>query len=366
MDAVDAFLAPDDGISSTLDGLECLLSQATFYLHAGLPRRAWVLFRRASTFAQLLATSSTCDDSRLLGIWMQLWQIDKSLSLLLGLPYMLTPSNLPLNASSLPPQALFAFELGKIGARVIDRNLAGRQNMVLNDAIELDQDLNECKSLMAPQFWDPPPTHGTPIEAGFAVNTVHFWCHSLRNLIHLPFALERDAHAQHDFSKQAALESSKEMLRIYKLLRNPERPILRQCDMLDFQAMTAALVVIHLLLESSMVWDTPQVEQNWQTIYDVVHLMEAVGQCMPDSVAAQAALLLHDVAGLRDSSFEREGFLVSLPYFGRLRIRHGPRVDMRPKQDSNFLIFDDFSFHDGIDFSLLDDWQWGESGFGEL
>jgi hypothetical protein len=385
MDAADAFLAPDDGILGTVDGLECLLSQVTFYLHAGLPRRSWVLSRRATTFAQLLAPSSTCCDTRSLGIWLQLWQIDKSLSLLLGLPYMLMPSDVPLSASSLPPQSLFAFELGKIGARVIDRNLAGRQNMAFDDTIELDRDLSECKSLTTPQFWNDPAAHGTPVEAGFAVNTVHFLCHSLRNLIHLPFALERAGHVQHEFSKQAALESSRQMLRIYKLLRDSERPVLRQCDMLDFQAMTAGLVVIHLLLESSIVLDTLQVEQNWQAIYDVVHLMEAAGQCMPDSVAAQAALLLHDVAGLRDRSFGGEDFVVSLPYFGRLYIRRGPRIDVRSELEDEgisytaedaasnlFTSFDDFAFYDSMDslgelnFALLDDWEWSGNGSEEL
>jgi hypothetical protein len=390
MDAADAFLAPDDGILGTVGGLECLLSQVTFYLHAGLPRKAWVLFRRAATFAQLLSPSSTCSDTRLLRIWMQLWQIDKSLSLLLGLPYMLMPSNVPLNASSLPPQALFAFELGKIGARVIDRNLAGWQSMVFKDTIELDEDLNECMSLMAPQFWSPPSAPGIPVEAMFATNTIHFWCHSLRNLIHMPFALNRDEHAQREFSEQSSFGSSKEMLRIYKILRDPERPILRQCDMLDFQAMTAALMVIHLLLENSMTLDTQQAEQDWQTIYDVVDLMKAVGQDMPDSVAAQAALLLHDVAGLRDSSVDREGFHVSLPYFGRLYVRHRYVAHMPPKQDNemasyatpdaaaNYLTFDDFSFHDSmewlgdqdwtstINFSLLDNWQWSGDEFGDL
>lgn len=376
MNAADAFLAPDDGILSTVDGLECLISQVTFYLHAGLPRRSWVLFRRATTFAQLLAPSLTGSDTRLLGIWMQLWQIDKSLSLLLGLPYMLTPSNVPLDARSLPPQARFAFNLGKIGARVIDRNLAGRQNMVFSDTIELDRDLSECKNLMAVHFWNPPPTHGTPVEARFAANTVHFWCQSLRNLIHLPFVLKKDGHVQYEFSEQAALESSTEMLRIYKLLRDPSRPVLRQCDMLDFQAMTAGLVVIYLLLEGSMRFDATQVEQNWQMIYEVVSLMENVGQCMPDSVAAQAALLLHDVAGVRDGSSEREDSFVALPYFGRLCIRSGPRADTGPKEEddakdaaTSFLTFDDFAFYDSmelverdwtsINFSLLDDWQWG-------
>lgn len=54
--------------------------------------------------------------------------------------------------------------------------------MVCSDPLKLDQDLEECKSLMTPQFWSSSHTSGLPVEATFAMRTIHFWCHSLRNL----------------------------------------------------------------------------------------------------------------------------------------------------------------------------------------
>jgi hypothetical protein len=114
-------------------------------------------------------------------------------------------------------------------------------------------------------------------------------------------------------------------------------------------------------------------------------MIEAAGQCMPESVAAQAALLLHDVAGLRDRSYDGEDFVVSLPYFGRLYIRRGPRIGVRSEQDDEgipytaedaasnlFPSFDDFAFYDSMDslgelnFALLDDWEWSGNGSEEL
>lgn len=110
---------------------------------------------------------------------------------------------------------------------------------------------------------------------------------------------------------------------------------------------------------------------------------------MPASVAAQAALLLHEVAGLRNSSVGREGLYVSLPYFGWLHVRHREYRSMCVKDDnkmasctaadgSNFLAFDEFSFHDSMDwlgdgdwtsnvnFSLLDNWHWTGDGSEDL
>lgn len=391
MDAADAFLAPDDGLVSTLDGIECLMSQVTFYLHAGLPRKAWVRFRRAATFAQLLDPTSVCSSPRLLGIWMQLWQSDKTLSLLLGLPYMLTPENVPLDSRNLPPRILYAFELGRIGMRVIDRNLARSRDTDHIDAVALEEELSQCKKLMPSELETMARDSNTPIEARFGANTINFWFHSLRNLIHLPVALKRDGMAPNELSEHAALESSMEMLRIYQILRNPKSPMLRQCDMLDFQAMTAALIITHLLLSQPTLFDPQEVEQSWQKIYDTVELMKTVGQYMPDSVAAQAAFLLRDVTGLRDRSGNCEDFVISLPYFGQLHVRHqtassqmGSSNDDQssypPPIDAaaDFLAFDDPWFHNSmdwvgegdwastIDFSLLDGWQWPGDEFEEL
>jgi hypothetical protein len=379
MDAVDAFLSPDDGIVGSVDGVECLLSLVTFYLHAGLPRKAWILFRRAVSFAQVWCSQMVCEDSRILGIWMQLWQIDKSLSLLLGLPYMLTTATVPLDANKLPTKLAFIFELGKIGEQVINRNLTTFNDMTYGETIQLEENLIRCKDLMPAEFWIMPPHSTMPNDSAFAMNTIHFWCHSLRNLIHLPFALKRQGLTLHDFSRRAALESSREMLRIYKRLRDPEWPLLRQCDMLDFQALTAALIVIHFLFDGSLTIGVDDMQKDWQIIEEVVHLMHAVCQGIPDGVAAHASRLLEDLIEFHDSPSDHEDYHISLPYFGRLYIRHRPKNS--PKEypetvsyheadaESRSLDWNDFPFHGNMDlfdqdwtstieFSLMDGWHW--------
>jgi hypothetical protein len=53
MDFSEAFLATDEGIVGFIVGIGCLLPQVTFYVHAGLPRKGWLIFRRAASLAQL-------------------------------------------------------------------------------------------------------------------------------------------------------------------------------------------------------------------------------------------------------------------------------------------------------------------------
>jgi hypothetical protein len=54
LESAEALLALDEGIVSGVDSVQCLLVLVRYYLNAGLPRKAWVVFRRALTFAQLL------------------------------------------------------------------------------------------------------------------------------------------------------------------------------------------------------------------------------------------------------------------------------------------------------------------------
>jgi hypothetical protein len=379
MDAADAFLTPDEGLVGSIDGVECLLFLVAFYLHAGLPRKAWILFRRAASFAQVWCSPTVCEDSRVLSIWMQLWQVDRSLSLLLGLPYMLNDFNVPLDVRCLPARLAFAFELGKIGAQVIDRNRTALNDMVYRETIQLEENLTKCKDLMPAEFWSIPPQNTMSTDSALATNTVHFWYHTLRQLIHLPFALNRRGLMQHELSRRAALESSREMLRIYQSLRNPKWPLLRQCDMLDFQALTAALIIIHFYFDGSLTAGMDDRQKDWQMIEDIFNLMHAVRQEMPDSVAAQATRLLEDVIEFHDSPLRDEDYYISLPYFGRLNVRHRPKDSLNDHPEtaschegdaeSRSSDWNDLSFHgnmdsfdqdwtSSIDFSLLDGWRW--------
>ena len=343
MDCAEAFLSPDDGLVGSIEGVDCLLTQVRFYLNAGLPRKAWVIFRRAATFAQLLGTHHQRfpdeePDMYKIGLWLQLFSMDKSLSLLLGLPYMI--SDFPYKVGSdtrtshrLPPKLLFMLELGDIAKRVIDRNGQGQRNLSVSETFKLDHDLEQCKLLMPSSWWNTLPDSSMAIDTVYETSILQFWFHNLRDYIHLPFILKRSTNPKCQHTAFAAIQSSREMIRIYNTLRDANRPIIRLCNAMDFQVLTAALIITLSLLETSSMSDAAQDEQDWQTIYGLTYTMSRAAQAMPDSVAAQAVQLLEDLCKLRyDFAGSNETFHVVLPYFGEIRIRrrrpgassHGP------------------------------------------
>ncbi|OJJ37998.1 hypothetical protein ASPWEDRAFT_473316 [Aspergillus wentii DTO 134E9] len=70
----------------SLDGLETLMLEARYHIHAGNLRPAWLLFRRALGIAQLMCLPRGDGDSRADSLWFWLVYSDRFLSLMLGLP----------------------------------------------------------------------------------------------------------------------------------------------------------------------------------------------------------------------------------------------------------------------------------------
>ena len=324
MDCAEAILSPDDGLVGSIEGVDCLLTQVRFYLNAGLPRKAWVIFRRAATFAQLLGTQRQCfsdkePDMHKIGLWLQLSQIDKSLSLLLGLPYMIAEFPFKMGSDpdahpALPPKLLFMLRLGEIAKRVIDHNSQGQTNLSSSETLKLNQDLEQCKSLMSSSWWDTVSDSEMAIDTIYETSILKFWFHNLRDYIHLPFVLKYSTNPQYRYNAYVAMQSSREMIQIYQILRDFNPPILRLCNAMDFQVLTAALIIMLNLLENSAISDPKQQEQDWQTIYSLTYTMNRVAQDMPNSVAAQAARLLEDLSKLRyDLAGSNETFHVVVP-----------------------------------------------------
>jgi hypothetical protein len=169
MESVEALLAPDEGGVASLDGVKCLLVQARYYINLGLVRKAWVLFRRALTFAHLLGTPQSSLRNPRTGLWLQLWTVDKLRSVMLGLPCAIHrfPCRVCMNGVEsdliLPPRFLFMFNLARIAGDINDRNLE-RNETSYSKAQAIDSDLQRCAEIMPAKWWNTIPDHKWPAE----------------------------------------------------------------------------------------------------------------------------------------------------------------------------------------------------------
>ena len=335
MTTAESLLASDEGPAGTLDGLECMLLQSDFYINVGNLRKVWLIVRRAVNLAQLLGLHRKIDADispkqamRWKAIWLELWQRDRGFSLILGLPYATLESQVPQltsdnDDSDLQRTKWFLRDLGIVMGHIVDRDQDG-SGKAYSITLKIEEELDECQSIMSAQWWDFTPGPDTPTDAicGMFVAKMRFY--TVQRLLHLPFLLEAFGDGKYESSRLATLKSSRQMINTYNVLRNEKRPLLKMCDMVDFQVFAAAMTLVIDLLACSRPPDNRDLhreERDWQQVLQIAMELGRLSHSMKGcNVAALGARVLEDFSNLRKGSAE-EVCKVYIPYFGRVEIR---------------------------------------------
>lgn len=333
--AVDRLIVRDDDIAATLPGIECQMLLAKFHLNEGRLRKAWLVTRRAIEFAHLAGmhlstrTRSPMDTLfvRRQKIWCSLNCSDRSLSLILGLPYGVAEANfLPQIEQRLKehnsPAEEYLMRIGVICGHMVDRN-QNPDDMCLETTLKLDSELNDA--------WDSMPSSFFGVELGPNEAQEHF--HEriplqfmpkvLLALLHLPFMLKYPHNPQFDYCHRMAIKSAREALAIYKVLRAMTRSYL--CKMIDFLAFTMGmLLIVHLHSDSSEFPEhtKEQDESDWKLVGEVVEILHQARKEKGGSVAAESSNILGEIYRTR---FQRQEWAdvtckITVPYFGTITV----------------------------------------------
>jgi len=340
MTSAENLLASDERLGVTLDGLECMILQSDFYINVGDLRKVWLIVRRAIDLAQLLGLHRKIDadvESRLAmrrnAIWAELWLRERGFSSILGLPYStresqkpyLTPDN---DMSDLQRTKRFTRDLGIVMGHISDRD-QDPSGKTYSTTLKIEEELEECQSIMSAQWWDSTPGPATPTDAICGMFVVKMRYYTVQRLLHLPFLLKAFGDRKYEGSRLSTLKSSREIINVYNVLRDEKRPVLNLCDMAHFQVFAAAMTLVVDLLACSPTQDRcdqHREERDWQLVLQTAvrlgRLSQSIRGC---NVAALGARVLEHFSKLRNAS--AEGLAkVDIPYFGRVEIR---RRDIR-------------------------------------
>ena len=349
MTAVETLLTSDEDFAATLEGLECTMLQVKFYVNIGKPRKAWLNLRRSVSYAQLLGCHrQKCPSTKepeLLArrkhtAWFLIWQGDRMLSLILGLPYASPDSqfnsDFPLSPSdSFVSGEKIMVQLSYICGHVIDCT-QDPANASFARTLTVEQELEDCRNIMPPSWWEigaTPEMSDEEVYDKFVAQTMY---HNVRKLLHLPFMLKSFTDKRYELSRNACMESSREMIKAYRVLRDYNRPILTLCNLIDFIVFTAAMVIVldlfsHCVPSSKF---NPEEElSDWKIIESITWEFDRVSRLQNCSVATQASRLLGDILEGRrqgcDGSDCGDCDCV-IPYFGRVRLRRGKAFGPTP------------------------------------
>ncbi|KAI4131373.1 MAG: hypothetical protein LQ338_001258 [Usnochroma carphineum] len=351
--AVETLMASDDGPASTIEGLSSLIVQTKYYVNQGKPRKGWLTIRRALNFAQMLGfhrQSYHAKDATTVNrktVWLALFQMERFLSLMLGYPSACVDAHYESllggdpSDGSLDPQR-FAVRLSMITGQMIHRN-QDANSMTVAATLKIDQDLEDTRKILSSEWWNRVPGPEVGVGEVFDTSLAKTFFHNLRMLLHLPFMLKSKTDRRYEYSRFAALESSREMVSSYHCLRHPDRPLIAVCNVIDFQVFTAAMLLTINLLgcpETSNSHDNESESGDWKIIYGLIGDLKKVAKGEEshghNGVAAQALTVLEDLVKARfcdEPHAPNETYQAVIPYFGKIKIRWGK--GFRPRNPSS-------------------------------
>lgn len=334
---VDKYVISDDEYMGTLEGLECSILQSKVYADVGSARRAWLTFRRAIGFAQLMGLHRSRGSPERDSIWWSLYEGDKLMSLMLGMPHAISDKhcNLEVNGQSIDNVIStkgFIAKVAQFAGKVIDRNQA-IQESAFSSAMDLDHEMDRYAAKMPTEFWDNQPFN-LPVDSVAAIEwqerILTILCyHQTKVYLHMPFMLKSTTNTGYDYSRDACFNGAREMLRLYHMLRAPGTPFY-SCKAVDFVGFTASvLVVLGLLGYGRTGTEHPeQDERDWQLIDTSIEIFKRASSEKGGKVAEQSYQALETLAHVRNIDCEGPDLdgcssKIAIPFFGTISVQRG-------------------------------------------
>ncbi|KAH8803446.1 hypothetical protein F5884DRAFT_507818 [Xylogone sp. PMI_703] len=302
-DRVDRIIINDSEYASSLEGIEAIMMSSKMMMNLGAIKRSWILCRRGISYGQLLgmhrqqrisALESDAEIERRQKAWIWICYQDVYLSLLLDLPCG-SYHKLPLmDACELGSTFSFQLNLLRLSIRVIDRCQMG-----LNLSTQTTNDIQGALDLVGQQmpsdFWD--VRHALADgsishEEYFDSLSAQFWYHQIRVSVQMPLMIQSLRDRQLDSHRVACLEASRDLLKLYRLMRCDSGSAFKMVNVIDYQAfICAALLILGILGYGTFQMPT-QVENRDEDRHLVQLTMETFRQSakMSSSTTARQAL----------------------------------------------------------------------------
>ncbi|KAI9871643.1 MAG: hypothetical protein M1830_002658 [Pleopsidium flavum] len=346
---VERFIISDSEYARSHEGIEVIAFQAKTYVNLGQPRKGWILFRRAITFAQLMglhrnrltfANDSNNRRQRRQGAWWFLCEIDRYMSLLLDLPYAVADGQNDLDTeiatgNGIMPAVVYRRKLSAIAGRVIDRNQASSPPS-LSLTLDLVEKLDDLAKAMPDDWWNitsAGATGRTGSNEFYECLMAQFWHHQIKAFLHLPFMLQSASDCRFEYSRLACLDASRDLIQTYHIMRLNDGAAFYMCKVIDFVGFTAAVLLLLSLLgygRINVAHKAQPEEKDLHLIYVTMDILRRASSENGSTVAAQALQVLETLSAALNENGSRDGGSrpkwnrkLIVPYFGTITISSG-------------------------------------------
>ncbi|GFF31062.1 hypothetical protein IFM58399_02763 [Aspergillus lentulus] len=259
--AVTTWITTKEDMHGTVESLICIILEGVIEVNSGNLRRAWVVYRRAMTVAQLMGLHRSpmpplkriepelhADPGFM---WFRIVYMDRYLSLLLGLPQGTTDKSMGAIPSLQhePPLGKFERQLTVIASCILDRNESAFTTSATMTTQSIDSELLKLSRSMPTSFWRPANFYKfTPGSPESLLETVRLsaqvYYYGLLIHLHLPYVMHGITdNAEHEYSKVTCVNASREIMtrfiahRTFNPMSSCSRPV-------DFFALLAAMTLL--------------------------------------------------------------------------------------------------------------------------
>ncbi|KAM0812223.1 putative Casein kinase substrate phosphoprotein PP28 domain-containing protein [Seiridium cardinale] len=247
----------NDHFIDSVEALHCLLIEGYSLVNTGSLRRAWISFRRALSFAQIMgfhretATTVKALDPETRYSQAYMWSVivyqERLLALLIGTPTATKGSYLCDRDMDIGSPSE---RLGKRHAIIISQLVERNQSKACQDLDilhSIDRNLQDAAATVPVGWWQLPLPNEHMEAIDYAANAthanvqiIHF---TLTIYLHLPFLLASDAGPECTGNKLACINASREILRRFNILRGYVKAVFC-CRYAEFCAFNAGMTLL--------------------------------------------------------------------------------------------------------------------------
>lgn len=248
----------NDDLVASIEGIECLMLEGLYESYSGSLRPSWLATRRAVTIAQMLGLHRGIRPASLAGasfkpdhVWFRLVQLDRYLSIMLGLPPMSVDDSFakPEILDTCTPEE----RMQRLNCAAAGRLLRRTPTDAVDPAKtkEIDKLLQDSSASLPPQWWLTPTLSSCHGQMDTIRDTLrfngHFMHYHMLVHLHLPYLLPLESSRDYEYSRMAAISASREILSRIASFRTfrPTGYYCRGVDLLAFLA-CAALGLAHI------------------------------------------------------------------------------------------------------------------------
>jgi len=325
MRTADDLLHAAAGTRGTIEAAEAWVLESKLYINMGKPRQAWLCLRRAANAALLLGlhrTNSRGRTEREDTLWAQIWQSERFCSLSLGLPSAI--SNQHPAMSSSPPSLNgihnpFWHRLCLAVGDIIERNQHSPLDYLAT--VKIDQELEQCKSLLPDEFWSQPPHPDQSLIDIYnrQITKVLYFLSIM--MVHIPFMLKASTDRKHKHNRTSAVNAAREVITNYSLLRQVADAEYIICEVLDFQVFSAGMILLINLFSHPPLSAQEDTNEDLRLTEALAEALQRTASLMHCDVARQGSHVLTLLTQVHRGSYEGpDRFVGVLPYFGKVKI----------------------------------------------